>query len=99
MSTISRETVKTSGVWTLQRRDFGNGEYDYLIIADGKMAVNLYVSDLPDFKADRMVYTVEYSPYSRTMDLEEAAQFVEQAQQALVAATEFQQAIDEAESK
>ena len=94
----TRKDIKTVGAWTLQRREYSSGNYDYIISSDSKTAVNLYVNDRPDFQADRMVYTVEYSPYSRIMDLEEAAEFVAHAQQALVAATEFQQEIDAAEN-
>lgn len=98
MSSISRQTLKTIGVWTLRRREFENNDHDYIIVADGKPAVNLFVNDRPDFKAERTVYTIEYYANSRQMDLEEAANFVAQAQYALVAATEFQQAIDAAEN-
>lgn len=98
MSTTSRQTIKTVGIWALQRREYSNNEHDYIIVADGKPAVNLFVNDRPDFEAERTVYTVEYSANSRSMDLEGAAEFVAQAQYALVAATEFQQAIDSAEN-
>ena len=96
-SPFTRQDLKTVGVWTLQRREFGNGEYDYRIATSTRPVVELHVNDRPDFKTNRMVYTVEYSPRSSVMDLEEAAEFVAQAEYALVAATEFQQAIDAAE--
>ena len=92
------QDLKTVGVWTLRRREFGNGEYDYKIVTSTRPVVELYVNDRLDSKTNRMAYTVEYSPRSRVMDLEEAAEFVAQAEYALVAATEFQQAIDAAES-
>ena len=95
---INRKDMKTFGPWTLQRREYNGGNYDYIIQSYGKRAVHLYVNDRPDFKADRMVYTVEFSPSSSLMDLEEAADFVTEAQQALTAANVFQQAIDSAES-
>lgn len=94
---IARQTLKTVGDWTLQRRDFEDDVHDYIIEANGKPAVNLFVSERPDFKTDRTVYTVEYTANSFPLNLEEAAAFVTHAQRALVAATEFQQAIDAAE--
>ena len=98
MSTTSRKDIKTVGIWTLQRRELGDGEYTYTINAESKSAVNLYINDMMDFGSERMTYTVEYSANSRPMDLEEAADFVAHAQYALVAATEFQRAIDSADN-
>lgn len=98
MSTISRQTLKTIGDWTLQRRGFSNDEYDYIIRANGKPAVNLFVNERPDFETKRLVHVVEYTANSLPMNLKEATVFVEHSQQALVAATEFQRLIDEAES-
>lgn len=98
MSTTSRKDIKTVGIWTLQRRELGDGEYTYTINAESKSAVDLYINDRMDFKTDRTVYEVEYSVNSSPMDLEEAADFVSHAQYALVAATEFQRAIDSADN-
>ena len=97
LTTTTHQDLKTVGVWTLRRREFGDGEYAYTIATSTRPAVELYVNDRPDFKTNRMVYTVEYSPRSSVMDLEEAAEFVAQAQYAMVAATEFQRVIDTAE--
>lgn len=97
MNIITRQTLKTVGDWTLQRRDFEGGEYDYIVRAKGKPAVNLFVNDRYNSEIRRTVSKVEYSANTYPMNLEEAAFFVEHAQQALVAATEFQQAIDAAE--
>ena len=96
---ITRHTLKTIGIWTLQRREFGTGDHDYVIKTDGKKVVDLFVNDLYDSKTERTVYTVEYSHFSRSMTLEETKEFIEHAQQALNAATAFQQEIDAAESE
>lgn len=96
MSTTSRKDVKTVGVWTLQRREFDN-DHDYIVRANGKPSVNLYVNDRYNSEIRRTMFKVEYSANTFPMNLEEASDFVAHAQYALVAATEFQQAIDSVE--
>ena len=98
MSTTSRKDIKTVGIWTLQRREFGNDEYDYVINAEGKSAVNLFFNDRYNSKIRCMEFKVDYSANTVPMDLEEAADFVSHAQYALVAATEFQRSIDSADN-
>ena len=93
----TRENIKTVGTWTLQRWNLSTGDHTYVIDTEGHPAAHLYVHSLPDFENDRMVHTVAFSPVTRTMNLEEAAEYVEQARQALDAATKLQQALDSAE--
>lgn len=96
MITTSRKDIKTIGIWTLQRREFGNGEYDYdyIIESEVESAVKFHIKTRADFDAGRVVGTVKYSVNSHPMDLEEAAEFIDYVQQVLVVADEFQKAID-----
>lgn len=97
MST-TRKDIQTIGPWTLERREYSSGEYYYAIKADSKTAVDLFIYDRTDHKTKRTTYSIEYTPSSRSMDMEAAAEFVAHAQLALVAANEFQRVIDAAES-
>lgn len=97
MST-TRKDIQTIGPWTLERREFSSGEHYYAIKADSKTAVDLFINERTDHKTKRTTYTIEYTPSSRSMDLEEAAEFAAHAQLALAAANEFQRVIDAAES-
>ena len=99
MIITSRKDIKTIGIWTLQRREFGNGQYDYdyVIKSEVESAVRFHIKTRADFDAGRVVFTVKCSVNSHPMDLEEAAEFIEYLQEALVVASEFQQAIDSAE--
>jgi hypothetical protein len=96
-NTTTRKDIKTIDTWTLRRLEHPNGDHTYTIITDSQAPAHLFASGLPNFDG-RMVWTVKCSPVTWTMTLEETAEFVEQTQQALVVATEFQQAIDEAEN-
>ena len=91
---VTRETVKTVGIWTLERRDFDQDGHDYVIKADRKTAITLFVNERTDAKTNRAVYSIEYSQSSISMDLDEAAEFMDEVQRALYAASVFQRTID-----
>lgn len=99
MNTITRKNIETVGIWTLQRLEFEGGGHEYVIqSSDRKRKVDLFVNERPDFKNERSTYTVEYSHFSKLMDLDETAEFIELAKQALIAGHSFQMAIDKAEN-
>lgn len=92
---IKRTNIKTIGIWTLQRREFEEGEYDYFIKSENSSrSIDLFVNERKDYKTGRTAFTLEYSHFSKQMTLEEAAWFVEQAKQTLEVAREFQDEID-----
>ena len=97
MNTPSRQALKIVSIWTLQRRDFGKDGHDYVIIADRKTPITLFVDERTDAKTGRTVYSIEYSQASIAMDLEEAQEFLFQAKRALYAAGVFQREINELE--
>lgn len=92
---VTCETLKSIGIWTLQRRNFEDGCYDYHIKApyEGK-SVDLFVNERTDHKTGRTAFEVEYSHFSKHTDLTEAALFIAQANVAVAAGLEFQEAID-----
>lgn len=97
-TTTSRETIKTVGIWTLQRRNFGQDGHDYVITAENKTPITLFVDEHTDSKTGHTAYSIEYSQSSVSMDLDEAAEFMDDVQRALYAASVFQRTIDAAEN-
>lgn len=96
---VTRETLKSIGIWTLQRRNFEDGCYDYHIKASNlkNLSVDLFVNERTDHKTGRTAFEVEYSHFSKHTDLTEAALFIEQANVAVAAGLEFQEEINSRE--
>lgn len=95
---MNRTDIATIAHWTLQRREFKSGGYDYAIQADDhRLLVSLFVTVRPDFQAKRVDYEVTVSPSSRQLDLNEAVEFAALVQESVIAARSFQHMIEAAE--
>ena len=95
---MNRTDIATIAHWTLQRREFESGGYDYTIQRnERRLLIDLYVTVRPDFQTKRIDYEVTVTPSSRQLDLNEAVEFAALAQGAVIAARSFQHMIEAAE--
>lgn len=110
---MNRTNIATIARWTLQRRQFRTNGHDYIIQADDhRLLVSLYVNERTTYLRDennefirdedgqrirKAVYEVIFTPTSRLMDLDEAAEFATLVQEAVVAARSFHHMIEAAE--